>query len=941
MIIRLTIYFSIGLLSFINKVYSHNLSAPSAFIENKGQITDQQHQGCPHVKFLYNNYNGFKLILGQNNFSYECYHIEKDSVPIMKAKKEDRINYTSKNHRIDIRLIGANLSPTIIKENPLPGYDNYYTASAPAEGILNVKQYKKITYQEIYPHINLIFYLLENKPKYEFVLHPGAVLSDIRLQFSGALSIRKNEIENIEIMTSLGKLEEAIPVSYIMAGNTAQNKTNVEYSLNGNIVSFRCADWNTQKTLIIDPVPVLDWGTYYGPSYGQGITVDQENNVIVGGMTLMDNSIIVSTGAHQSIYGGGFSDCYIAKFTNDGVRLWGTYYGGEGDDRIYNGVEVDSYDNVIVSGCTSSTVNIATPGAYQTTLNGPSDHFIAKFTKDGVRLWATYCGGNGYEEYFSDAAIDPYDNIILFGSTFSNSGIVTPGAYQSYLSGSRNCYLTKFTTNGNILWATYYGGDQYDISIAVTTDKQSNIIFTGETSSTINIASPGAHQTTTSNDPGEGDAFLVKMTPAGTRVWGTYYGGYESDFGTELAIDSKDNIILTGQTLSIENISTPGAYQLTKEGTTGPGGSWDSFLTKFDPSGNVLWGTYFGGVNNDFSYDVTIDTDDNIYITGETDSYNNIATSGAYKGALSGPEADVFLAKFDSLGSKKWGTYYGGSSYDVGWHMATDYDNNIFITGYTQSTDGISTSGAYQEVSTPSYLNTFVAKFSEPCTLATPTVSINGPLTFCSGNEVVLTTLTSFSHTWSTLDTSRSIHVSQSGSYFVSIDSADCKATSNAVTVSVYDPIPIELGADQTICDEKEIIIGKELPDTRFIWSTEDTTAFIKINQSGLYKVTARYKDCPAQQDSVSVKYINSNYRIANLITNNGDGKNDAFLIEHNGQNIQIYIYNRWGETVYENSDYKNDWIPEELTDGVYYYEVKIDSDCGNMRKGWLQIVSK
>jgi hypothetical protein len=182
-----------------------------------------------------------------------------------------------------------------------------------------------------------------------------------------------------------------------------------------------------------------------------------------------------------------------------------------------------------------------------------------------------------------------------------------------------------------------------------------------------------------------------------------------------------------------------------------------------DPS--LSWGTYFGGSNDDEAYGSTIDAAGNIYITGRTASKSGIATSGAYLTSITSGGVYAFLAKFNSSGTLKWATYYGGGAWDEAHAVSIGASGNLFITGKTLSYSGIATSGAYQ---TKQYGDcAFLAEFSSSGSLSWGTYfgggSYDQGLGICndaSGNVYITGSTESTSH----LATSGAYQTSLSGS---------------------------------------------------------------------------------------------------------------------------------------------------------------------------------
>ena len=310
-----------------------------------------------------------------------------------------------------------------------------------------------------------------------------------------------------------------------------------------------------------------------------------------------------------------------------------------------NAVCCDRSGNVYVAGYTYSTASIATAGAFQTIYGGEGDGFLAKFTASGALLWATYYGGNG-EDMVCGIATDGFNNIYAEGSTNSNMGIATAGAYQGTCGGGNLVFVVKFDSTGNRQWGTYFGGCGAISGLSMTWDGNQSIYITGLTGCADSIATIGAWQTTLG---GGDDGFLAKFRLNGTLAWSTYYGGDGDDFAEAVAVDHVGNVFLCGYTSSLTGIASSSAYQANYAGNT------DAFLAAFDSTGSRQWGTYYGASGIDAGVSITCYEDDNIFIGGHTTSTDSITTSIAYQQTFTGTRDD-FLANFSSSGNLLWAT---------------------------------------------------------------------------------------------------------------------------------------------------------------------------------------------------------------------------------------------------------------------------------------------
>ena len=308
---------------------------------------------------------------------------------------------------------------------------------------------------------------------------------------------------------------------------------------------------------------VREWATYYGGSdydEGMSIAVGPNEIVFVTGYTRSSDFPTYDPGGgvyYDGTHSGG-SDAFLLKFTNVGVREWATYYGGSDRDKGYS-IAVGPNGNVFVTGTTwSSDFPTYDPGGgayYDGTLDGDRDIFLIKFVNQGVRGWATYYGGSGWDGGNS-IAVGPDGNVFVTG--YTNSGdfpTYDPGG-DTYYDGSFNggycdMFLVKFTNEGVREWASFYGGSYYDEGISITVGLNGNVFVTGgTTSSDFPTYDPGDGAYYDGNGGGDGDAFFLKFTNEGVREWATFYGGSDWDRGSSIAVGPNENVFVTGHTVS-------------------------------------------------------------------------------------------------------------------------------------------------------------------------------------------------------------------------------------------------------------------------------------------------------------------------------------------------------------------------------------------------------
>jgi len=744
------------------------------FVENKGQLADLQGNLLSDIKYYGHNGGAnvyckpgkisfvFTRSGDQNNAVSEATGVEigspfgEGSMPSRKERRTfseretereregetgteretETETETEKNRttsRIDLILLNSNPSALIIASEKQEYYENFYLAHTPEEGITNVHTCKTITYKNIYPNIDLVLHSKPKGMKYEFVVYPGGNVNDIRLQWKGLQEIKRSVNAGMEYYCSIGKIEEDKPVSY-----QGQHLVATDFEKTANSICFRVGKYNKSKTLVIDPF--LSWGTYFGGGdyeSGNSIAADDSGNVYISGYA-ESQSGIATNGAFQTSFGGGSEDAFLAKFNSNGALLWATYYGGTGNDFVDH-VAIDGSGNVYIAGETSSASGIATSGAYQTIYSG-STGFIAKFTMYGVRIWGTYFGSSA--PFYLAIAADAFGNIYVSGTSASINGIATSGAYQTSNAGNFNAFLAKFNSSGNNIWATYFGGKGYVYGRSLCIDILGNIYITGDGNSESGIATNGAYRTSITGDA----AFLAKFNSNGNRLWATYYGSYSTS-GYCVITDKYGEVYISGNTTDTMDIATKGAYQTSLNQYNVNVYFSDAFIAKFNGSGAIQWATYYGGTGEDFSEGIVSDNSGNIYITGATESTSDIATTGSYQTSFGNGNEHAFIAQFNNSGSRLWASYYGGNENDVGNGVASDGSGNIYITGNTKSSSGISTSGAFQ-TSLAGPQNAFLAQFNFKANNDAGIISIfNSDSNLCAGMQLIKVQLHNYGNT--------------------------------------------------------------------------------------------------------------------------------------------------------------------------------------------------
>ena len=563
-----------------------------------------------------------------------------------------RKNVSPLSDVLRMHFLGANPAAEILGVNELPGRSNYFLGNDPEKWQRNVPAYAKVEYRNIYPGIDLVFYGDQHRLEYDFIIAPGANSKNITIGFENANEFELNGRGHIVLHTSDGEVRLQKPQVYQEVEGRRQAVAG-KYVLKGKRrVGFEVATYDVEKPLIIDP-----------------------------------------------------------------MLSYSTYLGGAGDDAGH-AMAVDSKGNAYIAGETSSIDFPTTLLASQTSLRGMENVFVTKIdtTKVGVAslVYSTYIGGSGVDIGFG-IAVDSTFNAYVTGAITSTNFPITANPFQSSLRGGRDAFVTKLDPTGAaLLYSSYLGGSDDDKANAIAVDSSGNAYVTGITSSsnfpTVNALRP--NQTTMFG------AFVSKIDTtkfgASSLVYSTYLEGSGSTASRAIAVNSLGNAYMTGETISTDFPTTPGAFQTALAGSAAS----DAFVTKLDTTktgaASLVYSTYLGGTLNDSGYGIAVDSLGNAYVTGVTYS-TDFPTKNPFQGANAGGNQG-FVTKLNAAGSALvYSTYLGGSHpltvfEEQGFAIAVDFAGSAYVAGHTDSLN-FPTFRPFQSASGGGAGDAFVAKF--------------------------------------------------------------------------------------------------------------------------------------------------------------------------------------------------------------------------------------
>jgi hypothetical protein len=357
-----------------------------------------------------------------------------------------------------------------------------------------------------------------------------------------------------------------------------------------------------------------------------------------------------------------------------------------GVDLVYYGTQRGEleYDFVVAAGADPKAIalEIDTQGHLPPQINSQGD-LIVHLQSGDVHLNkpVVYQTGNGVASSSSDSSLMAHHTTKVEGH------YALDGQNHVHFELGPYDHNRPLVIDPVLLYATYLGGSGDDIGYAIAVDANFDAYIAGTTTST-NFPSFGSPYQ--SSAKGNGDCFVTKIDAAGSAlIYSTYIGGSEADVATAIAVSS-GNVFITGYTNSVD-YPTKAPPSITI--TTIPfqqiyGGNTDAFVTQLNATGQALvYSSYLGGSGLDSGQGIAVDSAGNAYVTGSTQSPNFPVTAGALQSTLNGSQ-NVFITKVNFTGEAlTYSTYLGGSQADVAQSIQLDSSADMYIAGYTFSSD--------------------------------------------------------------------------------------------------------------------------------------------------------------------------------------------------------------------------------------------------------------
>ncbi|HEX6891623.1 MAG TPA: gliding motility-associated C-terminal domain-containing protein, partial [Chryseolinea sp.] len=539
-------------------------------------------------------------------------------------------------------------------------------------------------------------------------------------------------------------------------------------------------------------------------------------------------------------------------------------------------------------------------------LHGLSNGVLIKVDGNGNKLWQKNFGGDGDDGI--NVIIEALDGgYILGGSSKSNP---ESGNKTSPLHSSGDFWIIKVDEEGNKIWEMSYGEGSRNILQQVISTSDGNYMLAG--------TSRDNNQDNT--DKSYDDFWIVKIDEFGHKLWGKTFGGDSNDLLYCITSTSDGGYILGGTSQSgVSGDKTESNFGIFRHD--------DYWIVKIDSQGRIEWDRTFGGETSDVP--TAIEELDNGYLIG---GYSLSIPSGNKTTDLINPAgsnhtSDLWFIKVDRLGNQQWQKRIGGDDFDIVNNMKKSADGNFVLFGSSWSARGY-------EKESPSMggSDMWIVKMNEQAEVIWD-IALGGSAEEQAFNGLLLSDSVMFVVGYSNSNISGDKSENNLGQGL-----KDGWAVKFGLKTE-YCPI-VDLGMDTVLCKGELMELSVTSEALGYRWNNDESESSNKflVDKPGAYDVMVTFANCVVR-DSINIEFTSSFCRdiIPNVITPNGDDLNEFFVIELPDR-WYVSILDRHGESLYESSDYRNDWNGSEVPSGVYYYRV-VNEKKSREYKGWLKVI--
>lgn len=600
------------------------------------------------------------------------------------------------------RFVGAHAS--LACEQPQPTMHHFLLGADATRHRTHVPAFSRCTLRGIAPGIDVAFGPLRDAGAgpfaYDLLLAPGASLAELVVQIEGVDELWLDAAGQLcmRVQTEAGAIElrHSAPVAWQDDGNVRKPVCAQFRLLDQHCYGFTVPAHDSALPLTVDP------GVVWCSALGGGATDSINDMTWLPGSGIWvagwagSTNFPTTTGAYRTT---GGSDCFVARWSEDGSQLlYATYFGGSSSEEV-RGIAVGSGREPAIVGFTSSTDLPLTPNAAQPFYAGGSwvlqvgDAFAARLSADGSNLLgSTYLGGT-LDDVAEDVDVDPAGNIYIAGWTSSPDYITTPGSWQPAFGGpvtlQTDGFLTSLTADCTTRrYSTYVGGFAPEQLRTVDVDPATGqVVAAGWSSSADFPTTTGAYRT---SNAGVIDFVALKLRADGSApLFSTYFGGADTDIAEACAVANDGTLWVGGFTRSANFTTTAGAPQQQF------GGGDDGAIIRLAADGqSLLYSTFLGGPGAEEVRGLAVEGAEVVAVGQTTGGIPNLGV--LLQPQFGGGALDGFVAWWTNYGaSLESCTYIGGNEQDVLSRVQLN-EGLCVASGWTFASDFPTTSNALQ-----------------------------------------------------------------------------------------------------------------------------------------------------------------------------------------------------------------------------------------------------
>lgn len=311
--------------------------------------------------------------------------------------------------------------------------------------------------------------------------------------------------------------------------------------------SVRAAVGSSPNAFVVklDASGVFQWvRTVVGTSNGRGVGVDSNDNVYISG-DFYQTVNFDPQGSGDVHNAGNSYDVFVTRLGSNGSYGWTRTVHGSGSNRSYGGLSIDSSDNVYIVGAVAGTVDFDPQGVGDIRVTQGQDAFVGQWHANGSYGWARLIGGSGTDVGLAVAA-NALGDVYVTGS-FQGTVDFDPGAGvdQRISAGSGDVFVARFDENGAYVWVRTFGGSGNDSVAGIAADNAGAVYVTGRYTGTVDF-DPGVGIDQHTSMGAATDIFITQIESDGSYGWTAAVGAGLDDAGQGLALDSYNNLYVTG-----------------------------------------------------------------------------------------------------------------------------------------------------------------------------------------------------------------------------------------------------------------------------------------------------------------------------------------------------------------------------------------------------------